>query len=596
MATISAAVLALTTMTLAAEPSDAPGGLDHLWRPSDAKPARVTGTHQTIAAGKERVLATLDGPGVIRHIWFTAGLGTEEIVKRFHRGVILRAYWDDETEPSIDVPFGDFFAVGHGVQRPFECAVLSMTPYPENVRAGFNTYFPMPFKKKARLVLVNQMAVDATGVYWHIDYDRLPALPNDTLTFHATYRAARPVPREVPFVMCDAVGRGKYVGTVWSVHLLAPHSWVESREDFYVDGATEPTLPGTGSEDYYGQAWGYRAGLQMLYLGTSTHVPDGFGKWTAYRFHVPDPIAFAESIRVTMADRGFNIGYRCDDFATVTYWYQTEPHKAYPPLPPREDRLPLDHPESYAHGLIRMRKIEAGGDAAGAYRAADLLQKKYPKNSLAASLACRQADLLERSGQIDQAKTLLRKLRAGNDRDVARIADHKLWMLEQPGRALIKAYASSGVTVYVDGRKMHEADAWNMRDLEVVRATIGRGEHTIAVRAVCKQDEPLAYARMGTLQVWLDVAGEDARADATWKISDRLVDGWTKPEFDDSAWTAATEHTKLPDEAWFGLSGPGLRVAAYPLKRIWSGNYNPVVKSREPYFEELYARGKVTVP
>jgi hypothetical protein len=95
---------------------------DPLWRPSMARPRRATGTHETIPARQERVLVDLTGPGVIRHIWFTAALDNADQIAKFHRGVLIKAYWDGEERPSVEVPFGDFFAIGHGVQRPFECA------------------------------------------------------------------------------------------------------------------------------------------------------------------------------------------------------------------------------------------------------------------------------------------------------------------------------------------------------------------------------------------------------------------------------------------------------------------------------------------
>jgi len=592
------AAITLALFALGAGPvSGTAGELDHLWRPSDARPRRVTGTHETIPAGKERVLANLEGPGVIRHIWFTAALGKPEEVVQFHRGVVIRAYWDDETSPSVEVPFGDFFAVGHGVQRPFDCAVLSMTPHKENVRAGFNCYFPMPFKKRARLVLSNETPSAVKGVYWHIDHDLDTSILGDVMTFHATYRASRPVVREVPHVMCDAQGRGKYVGTVWSVDLLERHSWVESREDFYVDGDTEPTLPGTGSEDYYGQAWGYRADLQTSYLGTSVSSAEGFGKWTAYRFHVLDPIAFQKSIRVTMKDRGYDIGYRCDDFATVTYWYQIEPHKSHLPLPPYEDRLPVDHTDSYAHGLEIIRDFEVKGDLDGAGRAAQLLGEKYPKNPLAMDLACLHADLLERAGKIDAAKGALRKIAAQSGNEAAaKTATDKLWMLDGPGRALLKAYAPSGIEVFLDGQSVHKAGPWNMRDLAAVRLQTAKGKHTLAVHALRLGDKPFPYLRLGTLQLWLDVAGPDIQADRSWKISPKPVDKWNQPGLDVSAWPVPTEHAGLPDAAWFRLSGPGIRTISYPIKRIWSANCNPFHKQKGPCFQDLYARGEVEIP
>ena len=101
-----------------------------------------------IPSGETYLFADLQGPGIVTHFFCTignpnkrrpeCGIGTEEFNVR---KVVLNVYWDDETEPSIQAPLGDFFGMGHGITKSFASAPLQITP--EDGR-GFNCWFPMP--------------------------------------------------------------------------------------------------------------------------------------------------------------------------------------------------------------------------------------------------------------------------------------------------------------------------------------------------------------------------------------------------------------------------------------------------------------------
>lgn len=306
--------------------------LDHLYQLGEGETFRLRGV-EAIAAGQTLELGGLEGPGVVRHIWFTC----HSPFPRIYGALVLRAWWDGEEHPSIEVPLGDFFGVGFGREVDFASALVEMIPAGEVQHAALNSYLPMPFHEKARFAVENRSHSPVNLFFWKINGERVDGLGPDTGLLHASWRRENPVTRGTPFTILEATGRGRYLGTVMSYRILEPGSWVEGGEDIFIDGSETPTLAGIGSEDYFGQSWGFRVAHNRPFHGTS-FGPQG-DLMTAYRFHVPDPITFNESIRVTMRAHGANVGDRADDYAAVAYWYQTEPHAPFPPLP----ELDYDH-------------------------------------------------------------------------------------------------------------------------------------------------------------------------------------------------------------------------------------------------------------
>ena len=293
-----------------------------------------------IKAGETFNVADIEGPGVIQHIWLTCH-------PNHWRYLILRMYWDNETEPSIEVPIGDFFCNGW-TER---CNVNSM-PISVNPAGGMNSYWEMPFRKQAKLTVEN-IAEDDAVLYYQVDYS-LQEVPENAAYLHAQWNRSNPLAyKEVHTILDNVQGQGHYVGTyiAWGVNNNG--WWGEGEIKFYMDGDKEfPTICGTGTEDYFGGAWNFEfpQGEYGIYstpfLGLPQVIkPDGLYKTQArfgmYRWHVMDPIRFKQDLKVTIQALGWRSKGRYlalqDDIASVAYWYQLEPHTGFPQLPEKDD-------------------------------------------------------------------------------------------------------------------------------------------------------------------------------------------------------------------------------------------------------------------
>jgi hypothetical protein len=293
----------------------------------------------SIDPGKTAVLAEIKGPAAIHHIWVT--IAAEAF---YGRKIVLRIYWDGEEVPSVEAPIGDFFGVGHGLNRNFTSLPIACS---SEGRAR-NCYWYMPFRWSCRVTATNEGARPVAAFYYYIDYRELDGLRPDAPYFHAQYRQDFPCMGDKNYVILDAVGAGHYVGCNLSVLQRTMGWWGEGDDMIYVDGESTPSLHGTGSEDYFSDAWGMRRDEHPFYgcpLQEEDFQPGA--KATVYRFHIPDPVPFKKSIRVTIEHGHAND--RTDYYSSVAYWYQTEPHVPYPPLPPVEKRLPLalEAPENF---------------------------------------------------------------------------------------------------------------------------------------------------------------------------------------------------------------------------------------------------------
>ena len=292
--------------------------------------------------GEALTIADLTGPGIVTHIWTTVS-GTEYGWPRLLR---LRVYYDGSDVPSVDVPLGDFFAVGHGFERPIRSLVI------RNLSDGRarNSYWPMPFEKSCRITLTNE-GTRRLGVYYHVDWEKVPSLPPNTAYFHARYRQALPAPADgTPWVFLDTKGRGFYVGTVLSIVQAEPGWFGEGDDMFYVDGEKVASLQGTGSEDYFNDAWGLHV-AEGEYTGSPISEGEGLGaRMSAYRWHLMDPVPFSKSIRVEIEHKGWTydakgrvnsaFGVRADLISSVAYWYQKGIATDQPPVPYGSARLP----------------------------------------------------------------------------------------------------------------------------------------------------------------------------------------------------------------------------------------------------------------
>lgn len=285
------------------------------------------------------VLGEINGSGAIQHIWMTP--------TGHWRYLILRMYWDGESTPSVEVPVGDFFASGWN-----QYAQLSSLPVCVNPGSAFNCYWEMPFKKSAKLTIENIGEDDAT-VYYQIDY-ALSDVPGDAAYFHAQFRRQNPLQyKEVYTILDNVKGWGHYVGTYMAWGVNNTGWWGEGEIKFFMDGDKEfPTIAGTGTEDYFCGSYNFENQKTHQYQEFSTPYtglhqvirPDGLynsqQRFGLYRWHIMDPIRFEKDLKVTIQALGWRSGGRYlplqDDIASVAYWYQAEPHAAFPKLPEKD--------------------------------------------------------------------------------------------------------------------------------------------------------------------------------------------------------------------------------------------------------------------
>lgn len=308
--------------------------------------------------GETKVLLHQKGSGVIRHIWCTIPPGNIMHM----RNIIVRMYWDGQSQPSVEVPLGDFFGVAFGRQRNIISDCVSM-----QLGKGLNCWIPMPFKKEAIITVENDSDSDVAMLFYQIDFTLDDEVDENTGYFHAQFRRANLCPMYEDYAILDNVkGRGVYLGTVIGIRDLYPKAWWgEGEMKFYIDGDKEyPTICGTGTEDYMGSAWGLDE-ISTPYQGAPL-LDREKGLYSLYRFHVKDPIYFQSDLKVTIqqigcgsekkakeyfrdnsryfeaagAPEGSDICYfeRSDDYCSTAYWYQTLPTNAFPTLPDREER------------------------------------------------------------------------------------------------------------------------------------------------------------------------------------------------------------------------------------------------------------------
>lgn len=313
-------------------------GLGQGWKisPSVKIPSKTTFT-----------MAEINGSGAIQHMWLTpAGIKW--------RYAILRIYWDDEKEPSVEAPLGDFFCMGWNQYASVNSMAVCVNP-----GSAFNCYWVMPFRKKARITIEN-LADEEFRLYYQVDYVET-TVPDDAAYFHAQFRRVNPLPYKDVYTLVDGIkGKGHYVGTyiAWGVHNNG--WWGEGEIKFYIDGDKDfPTICGTGTEDYFCGSYDFdvrkknSAGVDQVeyqefntpYVGLPQVIRgDGhyqvMQRFGMYRWHIPDPIRFEKDLKVTIQALGWRGDGRYlplqDDISSVVFWYQTEPHGVFPKLPERD--------------------------------------------------------------------------------------------------------------------------------------------------------------------------------------------------------------------------------------------------------------------
>jgi hypothetical protein len=320
----------------------------------------------TFEPEQARDIAEIGGAGCIKHIWMTMSSPDAH----FARKVVLRMWWDSEPveTPSVEVPIGDFFGIGHGIVRNFWSLPLAMSP---SDGRGFNCSFPMPFADGTRMEVTNETA-DQFNLYFYVDYEAYDCLDDGYGRFHAQWRRENPTvgwgdpsrrfrqdrvySQEVNatsnlsdagnYIILEAEGKGHYVGCHLDVDCFAreKNDWYGEGDDMIaIDGEPwPPRLHGTGTEDYFNTAYCPKEEFCTPYHGITVYSGTEEWRWkgknSLYRFHIEDPIYFEHSVRVSIEHGHAN--NLSNDYSSTAYWYQTEPHKAFPLLPAVEARLP----------------------------------------------------------------------------------------------------------------------------------------------------------------------------------------------------------------------------------------------------------------
>jgi hypothetical protein len=300
-----------------------------------------------ITPGEQRTIADIEGPGAIQQIWMTLARGR-------WRHTILRIWWDDQEHPSVECPIGDFFACGWE-----KFAQVSSLAVCVNPGRGFNCYWEMPFRRRARVTLTN-LSDEAVYCYYQINYELAPVEP-EAAYFHAQFRRTNPLPFKDIYTILDGVaGQGHYVGTYMAWGVNNAGWWGEGEIKFFMDGDAEfPTICGTGTEDYFGGAYDFDPGVverdrKSAYVEFTTPYaglpqvirPDGVyqsqQRFGMYRWHITDPVRFETDLRVTIQALGWRTDKDRrylplqDDIASVAFWYQTLPTAPFPTLPDRD--------------------------------------------------------------------------------------------------------------------------------------------------------------------------------------------------------------------------------------------------------------------
>jgi hypothetical protein len=320
---------------------------------SSADPTGANRDSLKVAPGETVTLFDDDGPGAISHIWFTFGDRETYHLKR----IVLRIYWDGEATPSVEAPVGDFFGLGLGEYHNWQSEVLSV-----GSARSMNSFFQMPFQRHARITMTNEGREPMGDLYYNIDWRRYDhPLPKDTYYFHAQYNQSQPnrgwtndwrvdgdpLVNTKPnpdgadnYVFAEITGKGHFVGVTMSVLQNQDEWWGEGDDMFFVDGEKVPSLKGTGAEDYVLGAHDF-GGVPFSYglYGAPVVGEEKAGsRSSVYRFHLEAPIPFQKSFKATIEHGHAN--HRSDNYYSVAYWYQAEPHAALRPLPPVDQRLP----------------------------------------------------------------------------------------------------------------------------------------------------------------------------------------------------------------------------------------------------------------
>lgn len=555
--------IALFSMTVHAQEFDAIRALSQSpnfesHRISSYDPSGGNDDRISIPPGQEITIADIKGPGAITHIW-----NTISAEKYYPRMVVLRIYWDGQETPSVEVPLGDFFGVGHGLERPFQS-------YPVAVSAegrARNCYWYMPFKQSARVTVLHEGFDPVRAFYYYIDYQTYDALPDDTLYFHAHYQQAVPnteaelkganLDGKSNYVLLETEGKGKYVGSVLSVQTHQDGWFGEGDDMFFIDAEAQPRLLGTGTEDYFGDAWGFREFAYPFYGVTVWEGMKSGDRGTAYHWHINDPIAFDQSLKATIEHGHAND--RVDDFSSVAFWYQTLPGPQFEPLPLVMERLP-EEGKTYAqlqflHKQVALHRQQDRLEEA--LNAVNQFGEEHPIADEFGYLSMRRGLLLQEQGNRDEAleqyQNALTKSMGNdpaNERDtfwIRQLSEREVETLDKDRSAWAYITGCNTFELFWNGDKTGSGDGWvNIHSVEIDKA---KGKAVVAVR--CRMD-----AAHPGWTLHLGYRNGVVVTDEIWKYSLDEIEGWNQLRFDDSKWKQAVVKGELNADPWRSIRQP----------------------------------------
>ena len=269
--------------------------------------------------GTESVLAEINGPGKVTY-WYI----TDDSDGKWYPGLVLKVFWDDEPQPSILVPLADFFGAIAGKSIDYQSAPMMVN------HLCYACQLPMPFSRRARFILANDGESDyARAIAYGIDYEQGAEFARERSRLHATWRRSNPTEKAVHTILA-AKGRGHYVGNFLQVHTQFKGWWGEGDTIFHIDGKTITHTPGT--EDEYGSCFGFGSLYAFPSLG---HIQDDHGDNRMYRWYLTDPVRFSKSLTIEIQNQHAEGAYSfdqqvlaADDYTSVAFWYQTEPHQS----------------------------------------------------------------------------------------------------------------------------------------------------------------------------------------------------------------------------------------------------------------------------
>ena len=325
-----------------------------------------------IGAGETLVIADLQGPGEITHIWVT--ISSED--PKHLRNIAMRVYYDGNDFPSVESPIGDFFGLGHGAYYYYGSAVQSI-----GTDNAMNSFWPMPFQKSARIEATNESTIPVKAFYYYVDWRLFRAMPPNMGYFHAQYRQEFPCQTGKNYCFLETSGGvGHFMGVNLSVHTQVSGWWGEGDDIFTIDGEQIPSIWGTGSEDYFCGAWCYGNTFYYPFFGMPYRKNLNQSQnnyWNVYRYHIENPIAFSKSLKAEIEHGALGFdntrkGGRNNDYSSVAYWYMEKPVRLVGSLPPAGERSPVYKENILPDGLFELQYFDISSNPPGIVDVQDL--------------------------------------------------------------------------------------------------------------------------------------------------------------------------------------------------------------------------------